>query len=226
MEWGTPFQWVSFLLFSRSGGHKTKETYPTRPGSPTPCKQGLRSFWKFHVAVVQNNGKEMYKKSVRHVQSCFFVHFFAVVLHDYKHETSRNVLGPVYIEWGSPVQWGKFLLFSRSGGHKTKETYPTRPGSPTPCKQGLSYTFYGENVARFLVHFFSTAANFHLALVAAYSSHFVTAVTKFLCCFSNKKMSHLFFISRSRSLSPFFSLTFAGLPPTFSFSLCFYCSIF
>ena len=25
-------------------------------------------------------------------------------------------------------------------GHKTKETYPTRPGSPTPCKQGLSST--------------------------------------------------------------------------------------
>jgi len=33
---------VKFLLFSRSGEHKTKETYPTRPGSPTPCKQGLR----------------------------------------------------------------------------------------------------------------------------------------------------------------------------------------
>ena len=30
-------------MFSRSGGHKTKETYPTRPGSPIPCKQGLRS---------------------------------------------------------------------------------------------------------------------------------------------------------------------------------------
>ena len=29
-------------------------------------------------------------------------------------------------------------MFSRSGGHKTKETYPTRPGSPTPCKQVLS----------------------------------------------------------------------------------------
>ena len=40
-------------------------------------------------------------------------------------------------KWGTPVQWGWFLLFSRSGGHKTKETYPTRPGSPTPCKQGL-----------------------------------------------------------------------------------------
>ena len=41
------------------------------------------------------------------------------------------------MEWGTPVLWGKFLLFSRSGGHKTKETYPTRPGSPTTCKQGL-----------------------------------------------------------------------------------------
>ena len=26
----------------------------------------------FHVVVVQNNGKEMYKKSVLHVQSCFY----------------------------------------------------------------------------------------------------------------------------------------------------------
>ena len=26
-----------------SGGHKTRETYPTRSGSPTPCKQGLKS---------------------------------------------------------------------------------------------------------------------------------------------------------------------------------------
>ena len=38
-------------------------------------------------------------------------------------------------------------------------------------------------------------------------------------------MSALFFISRSKSLSPFFSLSFAGLPPTFSFSLSFSCSI-
>ena len=29
-------------------------------------------FWKFHVVVVQSNGKEMYKKSVLHVQSFFF----------------------------------------------------------------------------------------------------------------------------------------------------------
>ena len=32
----------------------------------------VRSFWKFHVVVVQNNGREMYKKSVLHVQSGFF----------------------------------------------------------------------------------------------------------------------------------------------------------
>ena len=32
----------------------------------------IKSFWKFHVVVVQNNGNEMYKKSVLHVQSYFF----------------------------------------------------------------------------------------------------------------------------------------------------------
>ena len=43
-----------------------------------------------------------------------------------------------------------------------------------------------------------------------------------------KKCLLCFFISRSRppALSPFFSLSFAGLPPTFSFSLSFSCSIF
>ena len=38
-----------------------------------------------------------------------------------------------------------------------------------------------------LVHFFLTAAQFHLALVAASISHFVTAATKFSCS-SNKEM--------------------------------------
>ena len=45
----------------------------------------LRSFWKFHVVVVRNNGKEMYKKSVLHVQSWFFANwtyccFFTVLV--------------------------------------------------------------------------------------------------------------------------------------------------
>ena len=39
--------------------------------------------------------------------------------------------------------------------------------------------FYGGNVVRVLFHFFFTAAHFHLALVAASISHFVTAATKF-----------------------------------------------
>ena len=29
-------------------------------------------FWKFHVVVVQNSGKEMYKKRVLYEQSCYF----------------------------------------------------------------------------------------------------------------------------------------------------------
>ena len=88
----------------------------------------------------------------------------------------------------------------------------------------LSYTFYGGNVARFLVHFFFfTAARFHLALVAASISHFFTAATKFSCCSSNKKCLLCFL---SLTLSPFFWLSFAGMPPTFSFSQSFFCSIF
>ena len=63
MEWGTPVQWGKFLLFCVPQSVKIKETYPTRPGSPTPCKQALRSFWKFHVVVGQNNGKELYQKN-------------------------------------------------------------------------------------------------------------------------------------------------------------------
>ena len=44
-------------------------------------KHGLRSFWKFHIVVVQNNGKEMNKKSVLHVQSCFFANWIHCYFH-------------------------------------------------------------------------------------------------------------------------------------------------
>ena len=64
----------------------------------------------------------------------------------------------------------------------------------------LSRTFHGGNVERVLVHIFF----FHLALVAASFSHFVTAATKFWYCSSNKKISPLFFLSRSRSLVALF----------------------
>ena len=42
------------------------------------------------------------------------------------------------MEWGTPVWWGRFLLFCVPQSVKTKETNPTRPGSPTPCKQALN----------------------------------------------------------------------------------------
>ena len=56
-----------------------------------------------------------------------------------------------------------------------------------PQRETFRNFFYGGNVVRVLVHFFFTAAHFHLALVAASISHFVTAATKFSCCSSNKK---------------------------------------
>ena len=58
----------------------------------------------------------MNKKATLHVQNTFFVHFFAVVLHDYNANFQKL----------------------------------------------LSYTFYGGNVVRFLVHFFSLPLIFTL----------------------------------------------------------------
>ena len=56
-----------FFLFSRSGGHKTKETYPTRSGSPTPCKQGLRrtadTFKTVNGPLRSALGNEKYRKT-------------------------------------------------------------------------------------------------------------------------------------------------------------------
>ena len=91
----------------------------------------------------------------------------------------------------------------------------------------LGYTFYGGNVVRVLVQLF-----FHCPLI--FTLHWwllafpilSPSLQNFHVVLPTKKMSPLFFISRSRPLSPFFSLSFAGLPPTFSFSLSFSCSIF
>ena len=69
-----------------------------------------------------------------------------------------------------------------------------------PCKQPLSYTFYGGNVARFLVHFFVTAAHLHLALVAASISHFVTTAKNFHVVLPTKKCL-LCFLSLALAMS-------------------------
>ena len=55
---------------------------------------------------------------------------------------------------------------------------------------------------------------------------FLPPLQNFHVVLPTKKMSPLFFISRSKFLSRISSLSLAGLPPTFSFSLCFSCSIF
>ena len=60
-----------------------------------------------------------------------------------------------------------------------------------------------HKTARSLVHFFFTVAHFHLALVAAYISHFVTNTTKFSCCSSNKKCLLCFFLSVQISVALF-----------------------
>ena len=104
------------------------------------------------------------------MQHTFFVHFFAVVLHDY------NVKLPE-TSW-LHVLWRKSRACSCS--------------------------------------FFSLPLIF--TLVGASISYFLTAATKFSCCFSNRKnVSFVFYLSLCLSL--LFSLSFAGLSPTFSFSL-------
>ena len=90
---------------------------------------------------------------------------------------------------------------------------------------GLIRKKNNNNFAR-AAHFFCINIQTSLCIVVASISHFVYSATRFSCCSSYKNMSPLTFISRSRLLSPLFSLSFAGLPPTFSFSLSFSCSIF
>ena len=63
---------VSFFCFVSPRAWKQKKATPLDRGPPLHVNRPLRSFWKFHVVVVQNNGKEMYKKSVLLVKSCFF----------------------------------------------------------------------------------------------------------------------------------------------------------
>ena len=55
------------VKMSGSEKQENKKTYDS-----SSIKRVRRGFWKFHVVVVQNNGKEMYKKSVLRVQNCFF----------------------------------------------------------------------------------------------------------------------------------------------------------
>ena len=90
----------------------------------------------------------------------------------------------------------------------------------------LSYTLYEGNVVRVLAHFFSLPLIFNLHWWPLAFLIFSPQLQNCHVVLVTKKKSPLLFISRSRSLSPFFSLSFAGMPPTFSFSPSFSCSIF
>ena len=88
----------------------------------------------------------------------------------------------------------------------------------------LSYTFYGGKVVRVPVHFFSQPLIFTLQWWPL-AFLILSPLQNFHVVLPTKKCLLRFLISRSKSLSPFFSLSFAGLRPTFSFSLSFSCSI-
>ena len=52
----------------------------------------------------------------------------------------KQALRPCLHGVGDPSLVGRFLLFCVPQSVKTKETNPTRPGFPTPCKQALKST--------------------------------------------------------------------------------------
>ena len=83
----------------------------------------------------------------------------------------------------------------------------------------LRYTFNGGNVVRVLVHFFHCRS---FSPCIGGRSHFSFCHRRykiFMSFFQQKNVSPLFFISRCRSLSPFLSLSFAGLTLFLFFSV-------
>ena len=75
-------------------------------------KRELRSFWTFHVAVLQNRGKEMYKKSVLHVQSCFLLIRPIVVFHRSPALPSPLSITQFYILFEQTINIMENLAFS------------------------------------------------------------------------------------------------------------------
>ena len=82
-----------------------------------------------------------------------------------------------------------------------------------------SCTFYGRNVVRVLVHFFLLPLIFILHWWPLAFLILSPTLQNFDLVLPTKKkiMSPSFYLSRSSSLSPFFSLSLAGLQPDFLF---------
>ena len=80
-----------------------------------------------------------------------------------------------------------------------------------------SYTFYGGNVVRVRVHFFSLPFIFTLHWWLLAFLILSLPLQNFCVVLPIKICLLCFLFLCSKSLSPFFSLSFTGLPPTFSF---------
>ena len=68
---------------------------------------------------------------------------FVFTLEETKETWGKQVLRPCLHGVGDPGLVGLVSFFHALGDTKPKETYPTKPGSPTPCKQGLGFTWSG-----------------------------------------------------------------------------------
>ena len=92
----------------------------------------------------------------------------------------------------------------------------------------LSYTFFGRNVVRVVVEpFFSLPLIFTLHWWLLAFLILSPLLQNFLVVLPTKKcLLGFFFISCPRSLSPFFLLSFAFLPPSLSFPLSFSCPVY
>ena len=90
----------------------------------------------------------------------------------------------------------------------------------------LSYTFLWRKCRTWSRSLFSLLLIFTMHLWALAFLNLSPPLQNFHVALPTKTCILRFFISRSKSLSPFFSLSFVGLPPTFSFSQSFSCSIF
>ena len=111
---------------------------------------------------------------------------------------------------------------------KSKSGFPNRTHPKTwNFQKLLSYTFYGGNVVRVLVHFFTLPVIFTLRWWPLACLILSPPLQSFHVVIPTKKclLSLFFYLSLQISLQ-ISSLSFAGLPPTFSFSLSFSCSIF
>ena len=146
----------------------------------------------------------------------FSVHFFAVVLHDYNVKLPEPSEG-LFTWSGGPRSSGVgFFCFHSLGDAKQKKPTPLDRGPPLHVNRVLVTRC--RTCSRSLL-FFSLPLIFTFQWWPLAFLIFSPSLQYFYAVLPMKKCLLCFFVSCSRSLSPFSSLSFAGLPPTFSNSI-------